>query len=146
MGWLGKILGGAAGFALGGPMGAGLGASLGSSIDSQASADKLNKQAQGYAQQRYAAGAPFRSKLAEVALNLPSERPDLSGIFADPGNPYARPVSRLTAASFRPPQQSDAAPTGGLNGPRPDPGMERMMASMPPRMRSAFASRAFGLK
>lgn len=140
MGWLGKILGGAAGFALGGPMGAGLGASLGSSIDSQASADKLNKQALGIANERYAAGAPYRSKLAQVALNLPSERPDLSGIFADAGNPYARPVSRLTAASFRPPQ-TDAAPTGGLNGPRPE--MARMLASMPPRMRSALAGRAF---
>lgn len=141
MGWLGKVLGGAAGFALGGPMGAGLGASLGSSIDSQSSADKLNEQALEIANQRYAAGAPYRSKLAEVALNLPSERPDLSGIFADAGNPYARPVSRLTAQSFRAPMQSDAAPTGGLNGPAP--GMERMLASMPPRMRSALAGRAF---
>lgn len=139
-GTLGKIAGGVGGFLLGGPAGAAAGYGLANSIGKEAKANKLNQQVAQYANDRFAAGAPYRSKLAEVALNLPTQRPDLSGIYADPGNPYARPVSRLTAAAFRP----APAPPPVAQPPAQDPGMERMLASMPGRMRSAMATRAFG--
>lgn len=100
MGWLGDLLGSAAtigGGLIGGPAGAAIGAGVGGAISGAgkgAQADKLNKQRLQMSTDRYNAGAPFRSKLAETAFAIPTQREDLSSLFADPGNPYARVAPR----------------------------------------------------
>jgi hypothetical protein len=80
-----------------------------------ANADKLNAQQLALAKGRYDAGAPFRSKLAETAFGLPTQREDLFSIFADPGNPYARLAPRpgpvpLGGGSPIPPTATPRAP------------------------------------
>jgi len=127
-GTLGKLVGGAGGFLLGGPAGAAAGAGIlggiGGGIDSDKKAKKFNQQATALHAERWKAGAPFRSRLTELALNLPSEREDLSALFADPGNPYARVVPR------------GPAPPGGGSAP--------IVPSRPRGMGlSGLASRAF---
>jgi hypothetical protein len=95
---LGTALGGVGGFLVGGPAGAKLGATIGGGIGSGLSsgnkADKLNKRQLQLADERYNAGAPFRSKLAQTAFAIPTQREDLSSIFTDPGNPYAKLAPR----------------------------------------------------
>lgn len=78
-----------------------------------AKADKLRQAQQDYANQRFAAGAPFRSKLAALALKGPAQREDLSALVADPGNPYARVAPRpsLTAQAFGAPTAPSAVPS-----------------------------------
>lgn len=125
MGLLGSILKLAApvaGFALGGPLGGMIGGAASSALggaESGAKASKLNKQQLAIAKERYDAGAPFRSKLAQQAFSLPTQREDLSSIFADVGNPYARPISRLAQPILQsaPTPPPPAAPTakGGFS-------------------------------
>jgi hypothetical protein len=95
---LGTVVGGAGGFLLGGPAGALTGASLGGGLaggaGAQGKANKLTKQQLDLALQRYQEGAPFRSKLAALANNLPTQREDTSALFADPGNVYSRVIPR----------------------------------------------------
>lgn len=105
MGFLGSLLKVAApvgGFLLGGPAGAMAGSAVASGIagaEKGAQADKLRQQQMAMAQERFKAGAPFRQRLADLAFRPPAQRPDLSGLVADPGNPYARVAPR---PSFRP--------------------------------------------
>lgn len=119
MGILGSILKGIPGVGTvvqGLELGAGvLGAIKGAK--SGAKADKLNSRALQLADDRYAAGAPFRSKLAETAFNIPTQREDLSSIFADPGNPWSRTAPRPVAPqpmNTATPQAPIPAPRGGL--------------------------------
>lgn len=105
MGFLGSLLKVAApvgGFLLGGPGGAVAGSALASGIagaEKGAKADKLRQQQMAMAQERFRAGAPFRQRLADLAARPTAQRPDLSALVADPGNPYARVAPR---PSFRP--------------------------------------------
>lgn len=105
MGFLGKLLKVAApvgGFLLGGPAGAAAGSAVASGIagaEKGAQADKLRQQQMAMAQERFKAGAPFRQRLADLAARPTAQRPDMSGLVADPGNPYARVAPR---PSFRP--------------------------------------------
>jgi hypothetical protein len=84
---------------------ASIGGGLLSGADRGGKADKLQSQRKGLADERYAAGAPFRSKLQALAARGPAQQRDLSSIFADPGNPYARVVPRPIA-----PQGNTAMP------------------------------------
>lgn len=59
-----------------------------------AKADRLSADQLGLARERWNAGLPFRQRLQQQAFSIPSQREDLSSIFADPGNPYARSVPR----------------------------------------------------
>lgn len=134
MGWLGSILKAAApvaGFALGGPLGAMAGSALSSGIagaEKGKQADKYRQKQAAYADSRVAAGAPFRSKLAQLAMRPRAQREDLSGLVSDPGNPYARTASRptLAAQAFPPPQGPAQSPMTPMGGP---------MGGMDPRMR-----------
>lgn len=85
-----------------------LGAVSGSKKGSQA--DALRKQQLAYANQRVAAGAPFRSKLASLASRPQAQREDLSGLTADVGNPYARSAPRPSLAASAFPQTPQAQP------------------------------------
>lgn len=127
MGFLSGLLKVAApvgGFLLGGPAGAMAGSAIASGISGSekgAKADKLREQQTAQAQQRFQAGAPFRQRLAELAKRPTAERPDLSALVADPGNPYARvaprPQMRPTLAQAAAPQVlAPSRPTGGLQG------------------------------
>lgn len=60
------------------------------SYQNGAKADDLRQKAMGYAEGDYLSRSPFREKaLAQVNQPMPTA-PDLSAVFADPGNPYNR--------------------------------------------------------
>lgn len=108
LGGLGKILKLAApvaGFALGGPLGGMIGGAASSALSGagkDASAEKRSKQALDMATGRNAELSPLRSKALSMALQQQPERENLDALFADPGNPYARTISRPAPRQMMP--------------------------------------------
>lgn len=93
---------------------AGIGALRGAGRAGKAS--RLNQQALDLAKRRYQELGPFRSQLASLAQRpLMTEREDLSALFADPGNPYARAIPRspTTPVAMPPPIQPGRPVIGG---------------------------------
>jgi hypothetical protein len=106
MGWLGKALGsvagGVGGFLLGGPGGAIKGASLAGGLiggsDAQGKSDDMLRRAMALKQQGWDARAPLRASTLDRASQPMVGREDLSAIYSDPGNPYARTIPRPMVA------------------------------------------------
>lgn len=88
------------GFLLGGPGGAAAGAAVSGAISgakAEGKANKLSEEALRTSQRRDAELAPWHAKLSGLAGKaFQPEREDLSALFADPGNPYARVLQRPT--------------------------------------------------
>jgi hypothetical protein len=87
-----------------------------------AKADKYQQQALDYARQRDAGLEPVRQRALQMALAQRPQRPDLSAMFADPGNPYARAAGQPDfggppAPAAPPPIGPIARPMGGPGGP-----------------------------
>lgn len=124
MGFLGDVLKVAApvaGFALGGPAGAMLGSAVAGGVSGaqkDAKANKMSQQAQNIAMGNWNQTAPLRSRALEMAMAPRAQREDTSALFADPGNPYSRVVSRPSADLSRvagpvaPAEASSPSPTG----------------------------------
>lgn len=100
-----------------------------------AKADKLQEQRVAQAQQRFNAGAPFRARLAELAKRPTAQRQDLSGMIADPGNPYSRaqaprpPLASMAAPAPQPMARPPMPPVVGGGGPMggsPRPSLARL--------------------
>lgn len=61
----------------------------------QSKADKANRRALELGERRYAESEPFRNMALQSLQSLPTQGPDLTGAFADPSNPFSRPVQPL---------------------------------------------------
>lgn len=79
-------------------------------------ADDLARQQLALQQQRYNEGAPYRAKLPSLLAAIPTQREDLSSIFADPGNPYARLAPRPMAQLPAGPNPITPSPQASLGG------------------------------
>jgi hypothetical protein len=123
MGLFGSLLGAIPGVGTALSIGSGLLGAI-SGGKAQSKANKLTKQQLDLALKRYAEGAPFRSKLAGLANNLPHQREDLSSLFADPGNPYSRAIPRPSLAAQVPTTATPIAPVGPPRNPLAGPGSD----------------------
>jgi hypothetical protein len=97
-----KLAAPVAGFALGGPLGGMIGGAASSALggaQAGAKADKASALQLALQKQRHDAGQPYRDKLPGLVAGLPTQRENLDSIFSDPGNPYARTISRPPAPS-----------------------------------------------
>lgn len=114
--------GGAIAGALGGLAGGGGSGGGGTRIDPQAllqqravaeqlaRANALRDRGVQRAEEDWSQRAPLRDLAIQQLLQGPAQRRDLSADFADPSNPFARPVSR--PAEQGPPPQLPSAPQG----------------------------------
>lgn len=101
--------------------GAAVGAAL-SGIGNQNQAGQLNKRALDMALERDRGLAPVRQRALGLALAPRGQREDLSGLFADPGNPYSRVVPRPAPSAdlsrVAPASAPTAPPASGFAGVR----------------------------
>lgn len=89
-------------------------------IQNSQKANELMEQGLGMAKEDYASRAPFREAGRQNMLD--PRTPDLSSIFADPGNPYARGRTVPVVGSRVPKMESDVFKLGDPNTPLPPPG------------------------
>jgi hypothetical protein len=72
-----------------------------SAIDAQRSADRMRDGAIRGATNEWNARAPLRDASMKGILDLPNvQRPDMSGVFADPSNPYNKVAPRPLTARY----------------------------------------------
>ncbi len=108
---IGGALGGLGNFAKNNPLLLGAGLSAVTGARRQGKADSLQEDALRHARARQAEQDKFRQGVVGQLSNISFQAPDLSGVFADPSNPFSRPLARPETSSVA---TSPAPSTGRL--------------------------------